>query len=77
MTAEFWCGKEGGPAKSSAEIVNRFATEPYMFPNEKRSFSGGSSSGPLIAWVLYCLLNAECPVMSYLSKLKACFKSKA
>ena len=22
MTAEFWCGKEGGPAKSSAEIVN-------------------------------------------------------
>jgi hypothetical protein len=23
MTAEFWCGKEGGPAKSSAEIVTQ------------------------------------------------------
>jgi hypothetical protein len=21
VTAEFWCGKEGGPAKSSAEVV--------------------------------------------------------
>ena len=27
MTAEFWCGKEGGPAKSSAEIVSRDAKD--------------------------------------------------
>jgi hypothetical protein len=23
VTAEFWCGKEGGPAKSSAEVVSK------------------------------------------------------
>jgi hypothetical protein len=27
VTAEFWCGKEGGPAKSSAEIVSRDAKD--------------------------------------------------
>jgi hypothetical protein len=28
VTAEFWCGKEGGPAKSSAEIVRAFPGLP-------------------------------------------------
>jgi hypothetical protein len=31
VTAEFWCGKEGGPAKSSAEVVNgRDSTRPKL-----------------------------------------------
>jgi hypothetical protein len=40
VTAEFWCGKEGGPAKSSAEVViviHASSCHPYQHKSANSS----------------------------------------